>query len=257
MLISIAGCSEEDPSMNASLLRFKITESSTLPVTSANLDVQSIEVHITDSVGEAKWMPVEYGGGTYNLVNLANGKSQQISDRFFPTGVIDQVKIVFGDHVTIKDKNAVLSSKDTLTMPVPTEYKDGITVNTHIVHTPHIIGNVMIDVNLLQSIYKRGDEYFFIPFVRIYDEAYNGKIKGMISPVEASPYIKIGLEQDTIITLPNGDGTFSFSGLNPGIWKIHIFPIAVGYRDTLFTDTVLINKVTEIKPRPIVLKKTS
>jgi hypothetical protein len=75
-------------------------------------------------------------------------------------------------------------------------------------------------------------------------------------PLEAAPVVVIVKDEDTLLTLPErSDGMFLFKGMKEGDWKILVYSTTdLGYRDTLFVDTVFTGKTRELKSK-IVLKR--
>ena len=249
--ISFTGCSKNDPSINATRLRIKLTDAPVVLISEFNIDIQKIEISTTDNTsGDEKWTTLDFQGGVYNVLPLSNGKSKQIVDQFFPAGVLRKIRITFGNGSTIKtdagEKGLVLDS----------EIKDGVVLEVNENLYANYITSIMIDINAALSFYESNGNYFLKPVLRVFAEASGGSLKGYALPVEALPVVKIVKDKDTLFTVPEkADGMFLFKGLKEGEWEISVFPASsLGYRDTLFVDTVFAGKTRELKSK-IVLKK--
>lgn len=257
-LLLLISCTEDNYIENSARLRISLTESSSMPLSEANLQITSIEVMLTDSTGQSQdeWIPLEYVGGTYNLLKYLKGTTKQIADQYFSAGTITQIRIKLASTLDIVDKYSLLSDQQQLAVDLAQEYQDGVVVAANIRLTPNVVTNILLDFNLAQSIYKNNTGNFvFVPYVRAYTELDGGKLKGTISPVEAVPMVQIGYLTDTLSTFAASDGSFYFQGLRAGLWKIHVIPLNILYVDTILVDTVFDKRTTTVSPNPIVLKK--
>lgn len=257
-LLLLISCTEDSFVENSARLRISLTESSSIPLSEANLQITSIEVMLTDSTGQSQdeWIPLEYAGGTYNLLKYLKGETKQIADQYFSAGTITQIRIKLASTLHIVDKYSLLSDQQQLPVDLATEYQDGVVVAADIPLTPNVITDILLDFNLAQSIYKNNaDDFVFVPYVRAYTQLDGGMLKGTISPVEAVPMVQIGYLTDTLSTFAASDGSFYFQGLRAGLWEIHVIPLNTLYADTTVMDTVFNQTTTTVSPNPIVLKK--
>jgi hypothetical protein len=257
-LLLLISCTEDSFVENSARLRISLTESSSIPLSEANLQITSIEVMLTDSTGQSQdeWIPLEYAGGTYNLLKYLKGETKQIADQYFSAGTITQIRIKLASTLHIVDKYSLLSDQQQLPVDLATEYQDGVVVAADISLTPNVITDILLDFNLAQSIYKNNaDDFVFVPYVRAYTQLDGGMLKGTISPVEAVPMVQIGYLTDTLSTFAASDGSFYFQGLRAGLWEIHVIPLNTLYADTTVMDTVFNQLTTTVSPNPIVLKK--
>lgn len=257
LLLLIVGCSKNDPSVNATRLRISLTDAPLqvkeegVIVTEMNINIQKIEVSLVDTLDKSEdWVTLDYNGGVYNILTLTNGKSMQIADQYFPTGVLRRVKVTFGDNNTIK------ANGTTRNLVLDSSAKEGITLVVNANLYANYISNIMIDVNASLSLFEENGNFIFKPNIRAFAETSGGALRGYVLPPESNPRVIIANEVDTLFTFPElKDGLFMFKGLQVGEWDIYVFadPLS-GYADTIFTDTIYLGKTTDIKSK-IVLKK--
>lgn len=250
-IICTTACSKNDSSVNAARLRIKLTDAPSLTAKELTLSVQGVEVSVTDSSDvPGEWIPLEFSGGTYNLLTLSNGKTQQIVDQYFPAnGTIRKVKLLLGTE------NTLVTSEGDKNLIIPSEYQDGIIVDVTANLYANIICSIVIDINAAVSITESNGNYYLNPVVRAFPEEFGGSVRGYISPTNVSAYVEIADDADTLFSIPESDGMFMFTGLKEGEWDISIIvDPSSGYRDTIFTDSVYSREITEITPNPIVLK---
>lgn len=252
IMLSLVACGDEDISENAARLRIKLTDSASPVVKELNFDIKAIEVYATDTVtNEGEWVPLAFEGGKYNLLALRNGKTVDLVDQYFPAGKrIEQVKLIPGINSYFVPVGA-----NNIPLNIPPEIAEGIVIdNVNLLLSSHIISSIVIDVNVTHSVRESNGNYFLYPVARAFAETFGGKLRGYVAPVEVISFVAIVQETDTLITLPEADGMFMFTGLNPGPWEVYLLTSPeAGYRDTLFTETIEDGKLKEILPKPITL----
>ena len=249
------GCTNNDPSLNATRLRISLTDepigNEPLRISELNVDIQKIEVSMLDSIDNTEsWTTLDYNGGAHNILNLTNGKTKQIVDQYFQSGILRRIKITFGDNTTVK------TPKGNRTLVLDPSMREGFiaTVNANLY--ANYVSNILVDINAALSIYEQNDNIFFRPVIRVFPETYGGSLKGYVLPPEANPYVVITNEKDTIMSIPEAkDGLFLFRGLAEDKWDIYVFADpTTNYADTIFTDSVFVGKTTELKSK-IILKE--
>lgn len=243
-------CGKEDSSENATRLRIKLTDATSLLIKELYIDIQSIEIWVTDSTtNEGEWETLQFTGGEYNLLLLMNGKSVQLVDQYYPAGgILQKVKLVLGNN-----NRLLTTSKEPIQLQLPSEMVDGIIIDSvNAALHANIITSIVIDVNAALSVVESNGNYFLYPAARAFPETFGGSLRGYVAPVEAEAYVAIVQGTDTFLTIPETDGMFMFTGLEEGPWEIHVKanPLT-SFRDTLFTDTIVQGKITEILPKPI------
>ncbi len=263
LILLITNCTKTDISDNAARLRIKLTNSPMLMISDESmavreikLHIQSIEVAVTDttSVEVGEWIPLDFSGGQYNMLSLTNGKNTQLVDQYFPAfKTIRRVKIKLGNNNRIITTSVQNSGIELI---IPQEISEGIVLNVNENLYANIISSLVIDIRAL--ITETNGNYFLNPTIRVFSEVATGSIKGYVAPIEAQAIVSVVNEIDTFFSFPESDGMFVFPGLREGKWKIGIFPNQLsGFKDTIFTDSVLPLKITELKPNPIRLHPIS
>lgn len=244
-------CGKEDASVNATRLRIKLTDATSLVIKELHIDIQRIEVLVEDTTGsEEEWETLQFTAGEYNLLKLMNGRSVQLVDQYFPAGgMLRKIKLVLGNNNRLKT-----NTEQMISLNLPSEMVEGIIIdNVNAALPANIITSVVIDVNAALSVRESNGSYFLHPSARAFPETYGGSLRGYVTPAEADAFVAIIRERDTFLTLPEGDGgMFLFMGLKPGSWEVHVIanPLS-NYSDTIFTDSVVQGKITEITPNPI------
>lgn len=252
-------CDSSDPSINASRLRLKLTDATSLTLRELHVDIREIEAFLADTVsGEGEWITLEFSGRAYDILKLMNGKTVQLVDQYVPGGKeLQRIKLVLGN-----DNRLVTNTDKSYPLHIPDDLREGIVIDAVKMELPlNTISSMIIDLNAAHSIRELDGTYFLHPVARAFPESYGGKLRGAVAPLQASPLVVIVQERDTLFTYPeiekSGDemAMFQFIGLKEGDWEVFLVPSpGSGYRDTVFISRVEADKTTEITPKPIRLK---
>lgn len=250
LVLFAVSCSKNDPSVNATRLRISLTDAplsskdGDVIITELNVDIEKIEVSMVDSVDSSveNWVTLTHNGELHNVLSLTNGKQKQIVDQYFPTGVLRQLRITFGGNSNMK-ANGVM--KDVVLDP---SARDGIVFDVNANLYANYISNIILDLNAALSLHEDNGNFIFNPSIRVFAEASTGSLKGYALPQNANPIVVITNKIDTLLTMPEfTDGLFVFMGLSAGEWDIHVLSDpALGYRDSIFSDTVYIGQTTDL-----------
>lgn len=265
LIFSWQGCDSEDPSINASRFRLKLTDATSMLMKEFYVDIKEISVFLVDSATqEGEWKKLDFPGNHYDILKLMNGKMVQIVDQYLPAGTeLQQIKLLFGSDNRMV---VITDSIKTIPLKLPPGLEDGLVIDAMKMQLQqNIISSMVIDLNASLSVFKAADgSYILNPVARAFPETYGGKLKGYVSPIAASPQIVITLDKDTLFTLPELDppgdpnseiGMYQFIGLKEGEWKVHLLPHPEsGFRDSVFYWKVENGKTADITPRPIQLK---
>lgn len=248
-------CGRDDPSVNATRLRIKLTDAASLVIREMHIDLQRIEVAVSDSDGGVgEWIPLEYDGGEYNILPLMNGKTIQLLDQYFPAGgKLMKIRLILGNNNRI-----MTSTNQMIPLQIAAEMMEGVVIeDVNASLSANIITSIMIDINAALSVREVNGNYFLAPAARAFPETFGGSLRGYVAPAEADAFVALVRGSDTLLTLPEAsDGMFYFNGLHEGEWEVHLIADPQsGYRDTLFTETIVEGQSTVITPKPIQLKR--
>lgn len=265
LIFSWQACDNEDPSVNASRLRLKLTDAASVAMRDFFVDIREISVFLMDTVThEGEWITLEFPGKTYDILKLMNGKMVQMVDQYVPAGTeLQQIKLMFGNDNRLV---VITDSIETIPLRLPPGLEDGLVIDAVKMELrQNTISSMVIDLNAALSVLITQDgDYFFYPVARAFPETYGGKLRGYVAPLNASPLVAIVQDEDTLYAIPERDppndlnsdiGMFQFIGLKEGEWEIHLTPRSESnYRDTVFNMTVEDGKVADIPLKPVRLK---
>jgi hypothetical protein len=261
LVFSWDACDRNDPSVNASRLRIKLTDAAAEVIKEFHVDIREISVYLVDTASrEGEWLALKFSGKTYDILKLRNGKMAQMVDQYVPAGTeLQRIKLTLGNRNHLKTNTDSL-----IPLHIPSELQDGVLIDAMKMELRlNTISSMVIDLNAALSVRKKENgEYFLYPAARAFPEIYGGKLHGYVAPLEANPYIKLIQKPDTLFASPEREkpddqmAMFRFIGLKAGEWEVHLMPDPEsGYRDTVILCTVEEGKTAEVTPKPVRLKR--
>ena len=190
--------------------------------------VEVLGVEITPSNGEVVMLDYIPADKMVNVSALVADNALLVGRGRVPVGEIVQMSLILGDEMYVKTQG----EREDMQYASPE--------NRRVDFNPgfNLLGGVSydfyIDIDLAQSVSKIGAAYFFNPVARTFSNINRGTLSGNVRPVEAFPHIYAISEEDTLTTLINQEGNYTFRGLNQGTYEIRIQP-RHPFLDTLFT----------------------
>lgn len=259
-------CNEDDPSVNASRLRLKLTDAASLVIKDLSVDIREISIFLVDNeTGEGEWFILDFPGKVYDVLKLRNGKMVQLVDQYVPAGgELQKIRLKFGDDsrmTVITNENG--EQLKTIPLLIPPALDDGLVIDAIPLEMRlNTISNMVIDLDAALSVrIAENDDSYLQPVARAFPEVYGGKLKGYVAPLGINPYIKVIQDTDTFFSLPEreklGDEMmmFQFIGLKEGDWEVHFVPDPeANYKDTVIIVAIEEGKTFDISPKPVRLK---
>lgn len=262
IIFSWQACDEDDPSVNASRLRLKLTDATSLVLKELHVDIREIAVFLVDTASqEGEWVTLEFSGRSYDVLTLINGKTVQLVDQYVPTGKeLQQIRLMFGN-----DSRMVTNTAQPIPLHIPPEIEEGAVIDAIKMELRlNTISSMIIDLNAALSVREENGSYFLYPVLRAFPETYGGKLRGYVAPPGACAFVAIVQDEDTLLTLPRRESTadnmeiFQFIGLAEGEWEVHLVANPeTDYQDTVVITTVETGKLKDITPKPVTLKRPS
>ena len=204
------------------------------------LDIQGVEFH-TDEGG---WTTVDaVVPGIYNLLELRNGVDTLIARATLPSGTLSQVRFILGEG------NAVVVDGQEHPLKVPSGEQSGLKFNVHQELMPEGSYTVWTDFDAQRSIVHTGNgSYMLKPVIRVFTALTNGRIKGVIAPMELNPVIYAISQTDTVSAFPDEDGFFLLSGLSEQDYMVIAQPDSLSglQADTIVTVPVRFGSISDL-----------
>lgn len=207
-----------------------------------NIDIADVQVN--SGSDEGGWKSLEVNKGVYDLLKLTNGIDTLLGKIELPAGRVSQVRLVLGTN------NSLKVNGQSVLLSTPSAQQSGLKLQVNADLVEGITYKLLLDFDAARSVVKAGasGKYNLKPVIRTIVEAQSGAIKGIVSPVEASPAIYAIIGSDTLGTTfaDEATGKFLIDGLHAGTYKVTVEPKA-GFRAAVKeTVSVTIGNVTDL-----------
>ncbi len=207
-----------------------------------NIDI--VDVQVNSGSDDGGWKSLEVTKGVYDLLKLTNGIDTLLGKTELPAGRVSQVRLVLGTN------NSLKIDGQSVTLSTPSAQQSGLKLQVNADLVEGITYKLLLDFDAARSVVKAGTsgKYNLKPVIRTIVEAQSGAIKGIVSPVEASPAIYAIIGSDTLgSTFANeSTGKFLIDGLKAGAYKVTVEP-KTGFKPIVKeTVSVTIGSVTDL-----------
>jgi hypothetical protein len=187
-----------------------------------NIVVNRVSIHRTGTTEDVGWTIVSSDAtGSFDLLNLRNGRNLQLLLNKVPVGTYDQIKLNYGACTIIKD------GPEQALNPDPTIHSgNAIAYGFQIVEGQQL--QLTFDFDAYRSVYKSGELYYFKPVIRVQNTSLSGWITGSVldtgqTVVLANITTYTGI--DSVSTLNEYPyGSFQLSDVPEGIYSIAVVP---------------------------------
>ncbi len=198
---------------------------------------------------DAHWLLIEYEqpNRQVDIAKLVGGGTLLLGRAELPITPISKIRLILGEehHLIKNGKTRSLTLKD------PSE--SAIEINVDYPLEPSLSYDIYLDFDLERSVQSTSDstEFVLFPVVRSFVRQETSEIEGKIRPTDAKSVLYAIQGTDTVTTLTDARGQFSFKGLKEGKHTL-LIQSRKPYLDTLFTVSTAIGKSTVLEE--IILK---
>jgi len=179
------------------------------------------------------WDTLDITPGVYDLLQLRNGVDTLLASGLIPTGKILKVKITLGADNTIYTDS---TTHYPLEVFGPHPY---FTVNVRRVDVSAASGNdfkLWLDFNLERSVFFWNGEFLLKPYIVVFNDQVQAKLKGQVSPRKKVALITAFSNTDTLYAVPDwSNGNYLIRNVPAGSYSIR-FRGRDGYKDTTITN---------------------
>lgn len=225
------GCEKADNGLTTNdvgKVTLKITDSP-FPlkfIEEANVTITNIQMHAIDSVNGKSWITVWEGHQTINLLELRDGKTEDLPEAEVPAGTYNMIRMKI-DSASIKYTNGA-----EVTLSVPTDARAGIKIilRPPLEVTGGDISEVLLDFDVSRSFRMHGrwhqnfPGFIFRPVIRAVVLNKAGTIAGAVSDTSGTALrdVEIQVIRDSVIThtFTNRLGFYRILGLPEGTYSV-------------------------------------
>jgi len=190
--------------------------------------------HRTKENSSVIWDTLNITPGVYDLLQLRNGTDTLLANGLIPSGKILKVKITLGSDNTVYTDSTTHYPLEVFG-PSPT-----FTINVRRVNVNAASSNdfqLWLDFNLQRSIFFWNGEFLLKPYIVVFNDQVQARIKGQALPLRKVALITaVSNNNDTLYAIPNWfDGDYLIRNAPAGTYSIN-FKGRDGYKDTTITN---------------------
>ena len=203
-----------------------------------NIVVDRVLIHRT-GVADVGWTTVStHSSGSFDLLNLRNGRNLQLLLNKVPVGTYDQIKIDFGVCTIINN-----GLQQSLNLDPRIQSGDSLAYGFQIVEGQQL--QLTFDFDASRSVYLNGELYYFKPVIRVQNTLLSGWILGSVVRPDTLPNISsvhtfTGLDSVTTFCDPNG--SFQISDLPENTYTVTIVSGDPTLNDTTITNITVVRR---------------
>ena len=164
-LFLVVSCNK--PEGGTGYLKIKMTDAPG-DFDSVFVDIQQVQVHISNNGGPSGWTDLNTNAGIYNLLELQNDITTVLVDtNSLPVGSLQQMRLILGTN------NSVVIDSLTYPLELTSQSQTGLKLNLNAQITPNDLVEILIDFDAEKSIVKTGQgKYILKPVIRVEDIVY-------------------------------------------------------------------------------------
>ncbi|MCX6120202.1 MAG: DUF4382 domain-containing protein [Ignavibacteriales bacterium] len=204
-----------------------------------NIVVDRVSIHRTGTTADIGWtVATTNSSGSFDLLNLRNGRNLQLALNKVPVGTYDQIKINFGPCTIIQNGPEQLLNVD------PTiQSGNSIAYGFQIIEGQQL--QLTFDFDASRSVYKNGELYFFKPIIRVQNTVLSGSILGSVVRPDTLPNVssvRTYTGVDSVSTLTDPNGSFQISDIPENTYTVTIQSGDPKLNDTTIANVIVIRK---------------
>ncbi|HUQ96586.1 MAG TPA: DUF4382 domain-containing protein [Chitinophagaceae bacterium] len=179
------------------------------------IDVQDVRINTTTDSATG-WSSLEnVKRGTYNLLDLVNGKDTLLSDAVIPAGRVQQIRLVLGTENFVKVDGQLLK------LETPSAQQSGLKLNIHQDVSAGSMYQLLLDFDVAKSIRQTGNnKYILKPTIRAVLQSLAG-VKGFVAPDSVQTAVLAIQDMDTVASTYTANGNYCIKGLSAGTFDLH------------------------------------
>ncbi|HEY1025809.1 MAG TPA: DUF4382 domain-containing protein [Sphingobacteriaceae bacterium] len=176
------------------------------------------EVKVISSEGEHT---LKLDDEPFDILKFRLGKDTLLVSENIPAGRLQEVRLVLNDS-----GNSVIVDGESYPLTTPSGQSSGVKIKVNEDLTEGVYYTLKLDFDAARSVVTTGSgKYLLKPVIRAVPNAVSGAIVGSIAPASSSPKIYAIKGTDTLGTVSDSLGKFSFHGIAAGVYKVEINPV--------------------------------
>ena len=232
LLSTFYACTKSEASKSMARLQVSLTDAPG-DYEAVYIDVQDVKINLTSDSASGWTSLANVQRGTYDLLELVNGKDTLLSDASIPAGRVQQIRLVLGNE------NYVKIDGQKLKLETPSAQQSGLKINIHQDVREGATYHLLLDFDVAKSVHETGNgKYILKPTIRAILQPLAG-IKGGVAPDSVRTAVLALQGVDTVASTYTLNGGYSMIGLNAGTYELHFLPSDTSYSKQVKTGVVI------------------
>jgi len=189
-----------------------------------------------------EWITISADTQRVDLLTLRNGNTLTIGETEIEPGHYDQMRLVLGNN------NEVIVDGESHFLKTPSAQQSGLKLKIDAEIEAGTTYSLLVDFDAGRSIVQAGNKrspvgikYLLKPVLRAVNLQASGSISGTVEPNDVSTRVFTLVDEDTVSTTTDTEGTFQILGLTAGTYDLAFEPDSSTFRDTTLTDVEVLS----------------
>lgn len=228
LLAACGGGGGGDTSVAAGTLKVSLTDAPACGFNNVFVTVSKVRVHKGGDAaeGDSGWSEIVLTTPRkIDLLNLVNGKLEDLGQTSLPAGTYNQIRLVLVPNSGTTLANSVVPTGGTeVALSTPSGVQSGIKLNGNFEVTGGATTEIALDFDACKSIVTRGNgSYGLKPVIRMIPMVSSGTINGYVEKNAVGPQTAVSAQLNGVVvrsTVPDSEGFFSLAPLEAGNYVV-------------------------------------
>lgn len=228
VLLAACGGGGGDTTTAAGTLKVSLTDAPACGFDKVFVTVSKVRVHKGGDAteGESGWSEIVLTAPRkIDLLNLVNGKLEDLGQTSLPAGTYNQIRLVLVPNSGTTMANSIVPTGGTeIALATPSGVQSGIKLNGSVEVTGGATTEIALDFDACKSIVTRGNgSYGLKPVIRMIPMVSSGTINGYVEKAAVGPQSAVSAQLNGVVvrsTVPDSEGFFSLSPLEAGNYVV-------------------------------------
>lgn len=228
VLLASCGGGGGDTAAAPGTLRVALTDAPACGFDNVFVTVSKVRVHKGSDAaeGDAGWSEIVLTTPRrIDLLNLVNGKLEDLGQTSLPAGTYNQVRLVLVPNSGATIANSVVpTGGGEVALSTPSGVQSGIKLNGNFEVASGATTEIALDFDACKSIVTRGNgSYGLKPVIRLIPMVSSGTINGYVEKSAVGPQTSVSAQLNGVVvrsTVPDSEGFFSLAPLEAGTYVV-------------------------------------
>ncbi|WP_420475744.1 DUF4382 domain-containing protein [Noviherbaspirillum sp. ST9] len=228
LLAACGGGGGGDTAAAPGTLKVSLTDAPACGFDKVFVTVSKVRVHKAGDAaeGDAGWSEIVLTTPRkIDLLNLVNGKLEDLGQTSLPAGTYNQIRLVLVPNAGGALANSIVPTGGSeVALATPSGVQSGIKLNGNVEVASGATTEIALDFDACKSIVQRGNgSYGLKPVIRMIPMVSSGTINGFVEKSAVGPQTVVSAQLNGVVvrsTVPDSEGFFSLAPLEAGNYVV-------------------------------------